>query len=65
MKNGENGVLSEDSLEKYVNAIINVCKNKRLFKILKRGCVESAQYYTIENMAQRFANGINKTLEKE
>ena len=65
LKNGENGVISENSLEKYVNAIINVCKNKRLSEILKAGCIKSAQYYTIENMAQRFADGIIKTLEND
>ena len=65
LKNGENGVMSEDSLEEYVNSIINVCKNKKLYEFLKVGCRESAKLYTIENMAQRFANGIISCLYEQ
>lgn len=63
--NFENGIKSNNTVEKYVDAIVNVCQNQELLETLKSGCRESAKLYTIENMAQRFANGIISCLNEQ
>jgi len=62
LKNWENGIMTPNSLEDYVNAVVRVATDSDLRETLFAGCREAAEHYTIENMALNFADGIIKTL---
>lgn len=62
LKSGENGVMTENNLESYVEAVLTVITNNKLMEHLRLGCKTSAQKYTIENMAENFRVGILKAL---
>lgn len=63
--NFENGLMCNDNIDDYANSIINVCQNKELRKKLQVGCSIAAEKYTIENMAQNFAEGILTCLNEK
>jgi glycosyltransferase involved in cell wall biosynthesis len=52
-----NGIVTNDSLKEYSDAIIQVLKTKK-YKELSSNCKLSAQVYTIEKMVTNFRNGI-------
>lgn len=62
LKNLENGVMTENNLDAYVKQIMELCKNPNLREKLMAGCHEAGKVYTIENMANLFAQGILATL---
>ena len=59
---GENGFITENTLEDYVNTVENILTDNTLASRLREGCLKSANYYTIENMAENFRVGILKAL---
>jgi glycosyltransferase involved in cell wall biosynthesis len=63
MVNGRNGVMTDDDLGLYVDAITAVLQDPVQLARLKRGALASAARYTIENMANRLRNGILSCLE--
>jgi glycosyltransferase involved in cell wall biosynthesis len=63
MVDGQNGVMTDDDIGLYVNAIVNVLSNPELLDRLKKGARASASRYSIENMAQRLHDGIVACLE--
>ena len=63
MVNGKNGVMTDDDVDLYVDAIVNTLNNPVLLGKLKSGARSSASRYTIENMAQRLHEGIMSCLE--
>ena len=64
IENGINGLITGESLEEYVNAVISLIDNPEKLQQLKRHCAISAQQYTVENMVHGFSEGVRKALEK-
>ena len=57
--NGVNGVaVYDDSAESYATAVANVFTQPGLLESMQAQCAADAQRYTVENMAQNFADGI-------
>lgn len=63
LENGINGVMTADDLDAYVEASVRLLRDPQALDVLRRGCVASAQEYTVENMARRFADGVMSCLE--
>lgn len=63
LKPGVNGEVTIDDLGAYVHACVNLLGNPDRLDALREGCEVSAGEYTIEHMAQRFADGIERCLE--
>jgi len=63
LENGVNGVMTADDLSAYVWASVNLLRDTQALGALRAGCVASAQEYTVENMARRFADGVMGCLE--
>ena len=63
LENGVNGVMTADDLSAYVWASVNLLRDTQALGALRTGCVASAQEYTVENMARRFADGVMGCLE--
>lgn len=63
LQDGENGLMTDNSMSHYVSSVVNLLQDEVAFNKLKSGCLESAQKYTIENMARNFADGVMQCLE--
>ncbi|MFZ5576455.1 MAG: glycosyltransferase family 4 protein [Pseudomonadota bacterium] len=59
---GTNGLMTIDDLDTYVHACVSLLSNPVRLDALREGCAASAEEYTIEHMAQRFADGIERCL---
>lgn len=62
LENGINGVMTANDLESYVETSVDLLCDPSALEKLRAGCLKSADEYTIENMAIRFAEGIIKVL---
>jgi glycosyltransferase involved in cell wall biosynthesis len=62
LKNGENGFITANTVDAYVETVVRILTNPNLAKHLHNGSTASANHYTIENMAQNFRAGILKVL---
>lgn len=62
LENGINGVMTADELNAYVWASVNLLRDAQALDALRAGCDASAQAYTVENMACRFADGVANAL---
>jgi len=65
IKNGENGIITRNDLQGYVNGIKDILNDKNKLDELKSGCKKSAGEYTLEKMVDRFADGIERCLNYE
>ncbi|MBC7923782.1 MAG: glycosyltransferase family 4 protein [Ferruginibacter sp.] len=65
LKNGVNGLMTEDNPESYVAAVVGFFQNDTQRIRLTQGCRDSASKYTVEKMVDNFANGILKCLRAE
>lgn len=63
LRNGENGLMTQDAMEVYVDAIVAVLEQDALRNRLSQGARASTGRYTIENMTERFATGILQCLD--
>ncbi|MCL4472134.1 MAG: glycosyltransferase family 4 protein [Sulfuricella sp.] len=63
LENGINGVMTADDLNAYVGVSVHLLRDAQSLDTLRAGCVASAQEYTVENMARRFAGGVVSCLE--
>lgn len=63
LENGINGVMTANNLQDYVDACVCLLRDREALDRLRVGCAESAREYTVEHMAQRFADGIVRCLE--
>ncbi|MCY1407345.1 PEP-CTERM/exosortase A-associated glycosyltransferase [compost metagenome] len=63
LTNEVNGVITDDSLEAYIEACLCLLRNHQKMNALKNGCALSAQEYSVENMARRFSEGIEECLK--
>jgi L-malate glycosyltransferase len=62
LENGVNGVMTVNDLGAYVESSVRLLRDPQALDALRAGCVASAQEYTVENMARRFAGGIERCL---
>lgn len=58
LENHVNGVMTTDDLSEYVKASVDLLNDPQMLESLQMGCFASAQVYTVENMAKRFAEGL-------
>lgn len=63
LENGVNGVMTPDDLSAYVEAVVHLLGDECALDALRAGCAVAAREYTLENMAQRFSDGIVRCLE--
>jgi glycosyltransferase involved in cell wall biosynthesis len=59
---GISGIISENSLEAYVRAVVQVLRSDDLLTSLKRGCRKSSAQYTVEKMVASFSEGVQNAL---
>lgn len=62
LRQGENGFITANTLEDYVQTVQRILTDSTLANHLQRGCLDSASHYTVENMAENFRAGILKVL---
>ena len=58
LENGTNGVKTANNLHAYRDACVSLLQNPNELNRLRAGCEHSGRLYTLENMVERFANGI-------
>jgi len=58
LNNGLNGIMTDDDLEEYSEAVVELLTDSRLREKLVEGCENSAKHYTVETMVDNFASGI-------
>ena len=63
MEQGINGVMTQNSAEAYVNAVVDLLNNPDELSRMKKACLQNSRDYSIENMAGRFADGIMACLQ--
>ncbi len=62
LRSGENGLMTEDSMEAYVRAVVALLQYEDERRRLGVNAQHVASHFTIENMAQRFRSGIHAAL---
>lgn len=62
IEDGENGFFTEANPRAYADVILRLIRDKDLYARVKQGAMKSGKRYTIENMVQNFANGIETCL---
>lgn len=62
LKNGINGLVTPDTQEDYVAAVVALFSDESTLSRLKAGCESSAGKYTLDNMARNFADGVTQCL---
>lgn len=63
LENGANGLITEDDIDAYVAAVIEIMKNEKIRQQLVEGCRRSSAKYTLEQMVDNFTSGIINCLE--
>lgn len=58
LKNEQSGLITDNSIASYVDGCLRILDGDHLLAALRRGCRAAAQEYTLENMVERFANGV-------
>jgi len=64
LKSGYNGLIIDDNgkVETYANGVCDILTDKQRYDEMVKGCRESGNLYTAENMATNLANGMKKAL---
>lgn len=62
LENDVNGLMTADDLNTYVAACVSLLQDSEKLELLKAGCRISAKEYTVENMARKFADGVEDCL---
>lgn len=64
LQSGTNGVMVEDFEDpsRYAEVVVSLLEDDTTRERLMQGCKRSAGVYTVENMAERFADGVSKAL---
>ncbi|WP_439449238.1 glycosyltransferase family 4 protein [Stenotrophomonas sp. ATs4] len=63
LRNGHNGVMTADNLDGFADEVVRLISDQEHHSRLVDGCIESSSRYTIQNMAERFSNGIKACLD--
>jgi glycosyltransferase involved in cell wall biosynthesis len=58
LRSGENGLMTRDNVAEFAQAVCSLLGDPVTLGRMRRACVTSADEYPIENMADRFADGI-------
>lgn len=58
LENGVNGLMTPNTTDDYVSAVVALLADEASLAKLKAGCETSAKTYTVENMARNFADGV-------
>ncbi|MCD2448862.1 glycosyltransferase family 4 protein [Methylicorpusculum oleiharenae] len=62
LKDGENGLVVKGGVDDYADAIIGLLLNPSYYMQLKAGALNGSKRYTLQNMVDSFANGIERCL---
>lgn len=62
LRDGENGVSSDDTAAAYSQAVLNVVQDPVCLQRMKARSLADSDRYTLDNMVQRFADGIEAAL---
>lgn len=62
---GQNALVTQDSLPAIVSAIVAAWSDEALVSRLRTGCSQSAEIYTLSNMVERFALGVESALASQ
>lgn len=65
LKDGENGLVVHGDAGAYAEAIIALLQDPSRYAHLKAGALAGAQHYTLQNMVERFTDGIERCLVME
>lgn len=60
---GVNGLMTPDRLEDFVDEVVDLVRQPQRLAALRQGCAASAAEYTVERMAERFADGLEACLK--
>lgn len=63
LENGRNGVMTGHCEVQYAAAVVDYLRSPGLQERLRGGCLRSARRYTLENMVERFAAGVEACLK--
>jgi glycosyltransferase involved in cell wall biosynthesis len=64
LRNRENGLMTENNLDSYVDGAIGILSESETLARLKRGCRQAASIYTIQAMIENFGHGVLCCLDK-
>jgi glycosyltransferase involved in cell wall biosynthesis len=62
LENGRNGMMTADNLQEFTCGALEVLQGASFREALRTGCRKSASHYTLENMANRFAAGVESAV---
>ena len=62
LHSGENGLIVDGDAEAYAAAVIALLRDAPRLDALKRAALTDARRYTLENMVNRFADGIERCI---
>lgn len=62
LREGVNGMATDDSPEAYSAAVLEVITNPDRLAAMRRAALADSQRYTLDNMVQRFADGIEAAI---
>jgi glycosyltransferase involved in cell wall biosynthesis len=57
-----NGLQTKPNIDDFANAIIYILKNPLILDKMSKAAIKTAEKYTIEKMAQNFANGVKEAI---
>jgi len=60
----KNSIITENSIQAFVEGCLKIFEDSKLLRVLKSGCEDSANFYSIEKMARNFHEGVLKMLTK-
>jgi len=60
--NGDNGLMTDNSVEAFAAAVVEILSSDYLRRRIQVGCQKAAMTYTIEHMVQNYVQGIEKAL---
>lgn len=63
LRNGENGVMADDTAEGYGRAVLDVIGSPEVLARMKAAALADSERYTLDNMVRRFADGIESALK--
>jgi len=63
LQSGHNGMITTDNLEAFTDEVTRLISDQEHHAHLVEGCIESSSRYTVQNMAERFSNGVQACLD--
>lgn len=64
LSNGRNGLVVNGGPEQYANAVVELLSNDDAYRSIQVAALDDARKYTLDNMVNRFVEGINRCLEE-